>query len=150
MHSSPLMATAVVLTGLGLLAVPLHRLTSAPARTMAPTPVAAMADDGSSKGEPAVLRVRLLRPAKSLVILDNTDREIWKAENLPIGETETDALVPLQAGHLDLSISLVMETAEEETAVFFTVMPDGREERHGHLIGNGALEDHLSFDWPEN
>ena len=144
------MATAVVLTGLGLLAIPLHRLTSAPARTMTPAPVEATAEGANPSGEPVVLRIRLLRPAKSLLVRDSSDREIWKAENLPAGESETDARVALQGGHLDLSLSVVMEEAEEETAVFFTVMPDGREERQGHLIGNGRIDDHLSFDWPES
>jgi hypothetical protein len=150
MHSSPLMATAVVLSGLGLLAIPLHRLTSAPARTMTPAPLIASAEGTDPNGEPVVLRVRLLRPAKTMLVRDSSDREIWKAENLPAGETETDARISLTDGHLDLSLSLIMEKAEEETAIFFTVMPDGREERHGHLIGNGTIEDHLSFTWPES
>lgn len=147
MLSSPLMATSAVVLGLALLAVPLHRLTnSLPPST---APVARISPPQSTEaGEAAVIRVRLLRAAALLVVTTADGRELWKAENLPAGESEIDARLVLDNNHLELSIDITPEPGAGETAAFFTVLPDGREERKNHVIGEARLQDQLSFDWP--
>ena len=65
LFASPLAGTGAVLVGLAVLAVPLHRLTSAPpvvATPVAQTPVSCVSTI------PAVLRLKLLAPARKLSI----------------------------------------------------------------------------------
>ena len=139
--TSPLVGTAGVMAGLLLISLPMRKLTSA-APVALPVPVAA----GSSE-IPAVLRLRLLAPAKRVVIATTDGRILLEKIDAPAGESEHDAVLHLVHGETDLELSVESAEEENETAVFLTVLPDGREEQTGHAIGVGFFEDILHYGW---
>jgi hypothetical protein len=137
--ASPLAGTAAVLLGLGLLAVPLQRLTSAP-------PAAQVRVAADTAGEiPAVLRLRTLAPAASLTLKTIDGKILLELRDHPSGETEHDAVIPLTNNGVELNF--VADFADIETAVFLTVMPDGYEEQQRHAIGSGHIEETLRYEW---
>jgi len=138
--ASPLTATAAVMAGLALLSLPLLRLTSA-APEPAPT---AMMDDAVETN--AVLRLRTLVPLREIVITDANGGTLLRLQDAPAGESEHD--VTLQITHGGLDLDLAVAGAPVETAVFLTVIPDGREELTRHAIGEGDISDILRYDWP--
>lgn len=138
--ASPLTATAGVMAGLALIALPLLRLTSA-----APgSPPAAVADDALQTN--AILRLRTLVPLREIVIADAAGGTLLKLQDAPAGESEHDVALEISHGGLDLGLSVAGATVE--TAVFVTLMPDGREELTRHSIGSGDFRDSLRYDWP--
>jgi hypothetical protein len=137
--ATPLAGTAAVLLGLGLLAVPLHRLTSAP--PAAQVKVAAV----SASAIPAVLRLRTLAPASSLALKTIDGKILLELRDLAPGESEHDAVIPFNDGGVELH--LVADFADTETAVFLTVMPDGYEDQQRHAIGSGRIEETLRYEW---
>jgi hypothetical protein len=139
---SPLFATAVVLGGLALLAVPLHRLTSAVPPQPPAAPVAPVAGEIS-----AVVRVKLLAPARGFQLATLDGRLLWRADALPAGECEHDVTLALDAGALDLALRVDFPDGAE-TAVFVTLLPDGHEEQTRFATGAGLLEETLHFEWP--
>jgi len=140
---SPLFATAVVLAGLGLLAVPLHRLTSA---TPAPAPAAGSV---AASGEiPAVLRVKLLAPAREFRLETAEGKVLMETAPLQAGESEHDVAVTLDHGVLEIMLRAQFADAAAETAVFLSVLPDGHEERTCFATGAGVIEEPLRFTWP--
>jgi hypothetical protein len=141
------MATGIVLAGIALLAVPLHRLTSSPVPASA-APSALPAAAGTESATPAVLRVRLLAPARSLRLSGADGRVLWDAANLPAGESEYDATLGAFSGTLDLQAQADFGNLSGDTALFLTVMPDGREERQAHAIGGPIVSAALHFEWP--
>jgi hypothetical protein len=138
---SPLAGTAGVLAALGVLAVPLHQLTSSPS---APPPASGTA---SVTGSPAVLRVKLLAPAARLVIRENDGNVLLDLSQPPAGESEHDAVLQFTRGGLDLTLSADFGDMAAETAVFLTVMPDGHEEQTLYVTGSGLLEESLHYEW---
>lgn len=138
---SPLAGTAVVLAALCLLAVPLRQLTSAPP---APPPVQT---EATATEIPAVLRVKLLAPAKRLLIETPDGNVLLDMPQPSAGESEHDALLRFTDGGLDLVLSADFGESPAETAVFLTVMPDGREEQTRYVTGSGLLEETLHYDW---
>lgn len=141
--ATPLAGTAGVLAGLCLLAIPLRKLTSA-----APDPQARPAPAVVSTAEiPAVLRVKLLAPAKRLT-LKNADGTILLDEpSPPAGESEHDVALRFNDGELDIALAADFGDQAAETAVFLTVMPDGYEEQTRYVTGSGLLEETLRFEW---
>ncbi len=137
--ASPLAGTAAVLLGLGFLAVPLHRLTSAP--PAAQVRVAAV----SASEIPAVLRLRTLAPASIFTLKTSDGKILLELRDLAPGETEHDAVIPFHDGRVELN--LVADFADTETAVFLTVMPDGYEDQQRHAIGSGRIEETLRYEW---
>ena len=144
-HTSPLLATAVVLVGLCLLAVPLHRLTSATPPPLPLPPSVPAASAGSSIT--AVLRVKLLAPARDIRLETLDGIVLLEAESLPAGESEHDATVALDDGTLALALRAAFDDEVMETAVFLTVLPDGHEEQTRFATGAGVLEETLYFEW---
>lgn len=140
--ASPLTGTAGVFAALGLLAVPLHRLTSAPQVKAPPAPAAVPADAGI----PAVLRLKLLAPAKRVAVEDAGGRRLIDLAEAGAGESEHDAVILLENGHLDLTLRA--DFGDTESAAFLTVMPDGREDQTRYLIGSGESSETLTFAWP--
>jgi hypothetical protein len=140
--ASPLAGTAGVLAGLCLLAIPLRKLTSAPPEPQArPAPVVSTAEI------PAVLRVKLLAPAKRLT-LKNADGTILLDEpSPPAGESEHDVALRFNDGELDIALVADFGDHAAETAVFLTVMPDGYEEQTRYVTGSGLLDETLRFEW---
>ncbi|MEI6676757.1 MAG: hypothetical protein WCO57_16420 [Verrucomicrobiota bacterium] len=141
---SPLVGTAGVLAALGLLAIPLRHLTSAaPAR---PNP-AAIPHPTATATTPAVLRLKLLTPARSIRVHTGNGEILLDLTNVPAGESEHDASLPLHGGILDLLLESDFGDSPSDTAIFLTVMPDACEEQTRYVIGRGKLAEPLRYDW---
>ena len=142
--TSPLAGTAGVIAALCLISIPLRQLTSAPRVP------AVMPEEPVVSGEeiPAVLRVKLLAPAKSLRLETADGRTLLDKKNPEAGESEHD--VTLRFTDDECNIILVADFGEQasETAVFLTVMPDGHEEQTRYATGNGLIEETLRYEWP--
>jgi hypothetical protein len=141
---SPLAGTAGVLAGLCLLSIPLRHVTSRPAVAAVEVSPAEFANEEVA----AVLRLRLLAPARRVVVTGENNQVLLDAADLTSGESEYDIKLLLTDEEADLTLSVEMVDPELETAVFLTLMPDGREEQTAHVIGAGLLEDALHFAWP--
>jgi hypothetical protein len=142
--SSPLAATAGVLAGLGLLALPLRKLTSAePVR-------AAAVSAPASESVPAWLTLKLLAPAKSVTLKTASGVVLWQLAETPAGDVETQASLAAGQDGLDLMLSVDFGGNTAETAVFLTIAPDGFEDQTRHAIGSGRIEEPLHFSWHEH
>lgn len=141
---SPLLGTGLVLAALALLALPLHRLTaegrSAAGKPSPPPPTTAAVD-----AVPATLRIRTIDPLSSIHIRDDTGRVLYQTTDVQPGEVETSVSLPWHDGKIDLTLRA--ESGQKETAVFLTLLPDGREERSAHAIGSGPFDEILPFHW---
>lgn len=140
--ASPLAGTAGVIAGLCLLAIPLHRLTSAPPAA-APSAVVPAANEEI----PSVLRVKLLTPAKRLTVKTVDAKILLDMTDVPAGETERDTVLQLIDDAVELEVHADFENSSAETAVFLTVMPDGHEQRTGYMTGCKILQETLRFTW---
>lgn len=141
--TSPLAGTAGVIAGLYLISIPLRDLTSAPP-VAAVTPAAPVV---SGDEIPAVLRLKLLAPARSLRLETGDGRTLLDQKNLQAGDSEHDAVLRFADDECDIMLVADFVDQASETAVFLTVMPDGHEERTRHAIGNGVLEETLHYEW---
>lgn len=140
--ASPLTGTACVLAALGLLAIPLRRLTTPP-----PVPALPAARTAPAAGEiPAVLRLRLLAPAKRVVVQTAAGITLLDRRDLAAGESEHDAVIQLDDDGLDLTLRADFGGGIE-TAVFLTVMPDGYEDQTRYALGTGGINAALRYDW---
>jgi hypothetical protein len=138
-----LAGTACVLAGLGLLAIPLRKLTSA-----APAPAAPATRTVASPGAiPAVLRLRLLAPASRLVVTTAAGEILLDKRDLSPGESEHDAMIAVGDGGLDLTLQADFDGSGPETAAFLTVMPDGYEDQTRYVIGTGRIKEPLRYEW---
>jgi hypothetical protein len=141
--ASPLTGTAGVLAGLCLLAIPLRKLTSGsavPAISNAPAVV-------SSAEIHAVLRLKLLAPAKRVTLKTADGKVLLDQQPVAAGESEHDAAIPFEGETAELALSADFGDATSETAVFLTVMPDGREDQTRYATGSGSIAETLRFDW---
>lgn len=139
--ASPLAGTAGVLAGLCLIAIPLRKLTSAP-------PAPASAPPETSAAEiPSVLRVKLLAPAKRLIVKTPDGAVLLDKPQPTAGESEHDAVIHFDDGGLDLVLAADFGDSPAETAVFLTVLPDGLEEQTRYATGSGLMEETLRFEW---
>jgi hypothetical protein len=141
--TSPLAATAGVIAGLAILAVPLRQVTSA-------TPVAAppSAEAPATTEVQAWLTLKLLAPADSVTLETATGKALWKLAETPAGDVETRISLPLQDDGLDLTLTVDFGDESDETAAFLTIAPDGLEAQTRHAIGSGLIEEPLDFTWP--
>lgn len=144
MQTSPLIATAIVWAGIGLLAIPLRQLTASHPGAQ----VQASRNIPAHAGTPSVLRLRLLKPAQVVEVRDMAGTVLWRMDNPPAGESEHAVILQIDGGRLDLNLTANFAPAAEEIAVFLTVMPDGLEDRGAHAIGPGTIDAHLAFAWP--
>jgi hypothetical protein len=138
---SPLAGTAGVLAGLCLIAIPLRKLTSAP-----PAPTSSSLETSAAE-IPSVLRVKLLAPAKRLLVKTPDGTVLLDMPQPAAGESEHDAVLHFDDDGLDLVLSADFCDSQAETAAFLTVMPDGREEQTRYATGSGLLEETLSYNW---
>ena len=141
--TSPLAGTAGVIAGLCLISIPLRQLTSAP-------PVQAVMHAGpvvSGDEIPAVLRVKLLAPARSLRLETADGETLLEKKDLEAGVSEHDAVLRFTDDECDISLVADFGDPESETAVFLTVMPDGYEDQTRYAIGTGRLEETLRYEW---
>lgn len=146
MLNSPLTGTLGVMVGLALLAIPLHRLTSSPP-TPTPLPVAATA--ATDVGTPGLLRLKLLAPASHIRLTTPDGATLLELTEAAAGESEHDVMLPLHDGHLELTLEAEFAPNASDTAVFLTVMPDGREDQTRYLIGSGSVAGPLTYEWEE-
>ncbi|MEI6653484.1 MAG: hypothetical protein WCP45_01845 [Verrucomicrobiota bacterium] len=136
------MGTAGVLAALGLLAIPLRHLTSpTPARS---TPATVPHPTATT---PAVLRLKLLTPARSIRVHAGNGAILLDLTNVPAGESEHDASLPRHGRILDLLLESDFGDSPSDTAIFLTVMPDACEEQTRYVIGRGKLAEPLRYDW---
>ena len=140
---SPLAGTACVLAGLGLLAIPLRKLTSAAPSRVMPSAQPAV----SSTQIPAVLRLRLLTPAQRVVVTSADGTVLLDLRDPMAGVSEHDAVIPFAAGRLELDLQADFPGGSAETAVFLTVMPDGYEDQTRYMIGTGRMAAPLRYAW---
>ncbi len=138
--ASPLTGTVGVLAGLGFLSIPLRELTSRPAKPEI------VVEEVAAETVSAVLRLKLLAPAKRLTVEDAKGSKLIDVSESPAGETEHEAQISLDRGHADLTLSV--DFGDAESAAFLTVMPDGREDQTRYLIGSGETSETLTFAWP--
>lgn len=144
--ASPLAGTAGVVAVLCLIAGPLHRLTSS-----APVALAKPASAAVSNMEiSTVLRMRLLAPAKRVVVETTKGKILLDLSGVPAGESEHDLPLSPADGVVELTLQADFCDVAAETAVFLTVMPDAYEERTAYAIGRGRLEETLRFVWHEH
>jgi hypothetical protein len=146
MLNSPLTGTLGVMVGLALLAIPLHHLTSSPPAA-SPQPVTAATS--ASTGTPGLLRLKLLTPATHLRLTTPDGASVLELTATSAGESEHDVILPLHDGHLELTLEAEFGTSSSDTAVFLTVMPDGREDQTHYLIGSGSVAGPLTFEWKD-
>lgn len=142
---TPLAGTAFVLAGIGVIAIPLQRLTSGSKLQVpvaAPTP--AIADEETLT---AVLRLRLLDAAKRVVVSDASGAVLWELANASSGETEHDVGIKLSGHELELGLRVEFADGKNESAAFLTVMPDAHEEQTAYAIGSGSVEETLRYEW---
>ncbi len=141
---SPLAGTAGVLATLGLLAIPLHRLTShrpPPAPSpLAPPPTA----DALTS---AILRLKCLAPARSLRLTTEDGTILLDLTDVAAGESECDALLPISHNSLEIWLQADLGTSTADTAVFLTIMPDARDAQTRFVLGSGSLSQPLRFNW---
>jgi hypothetical protein len=142
MLNSPLTATVGVLAGLGLLAIPLRQLTTAP-----PAPPSALTAAPAGTETAALLRLKLLTPAALVRLKTEDGRVVLELTDVPAGESEHDTTLPIHQGRLDLMLEAELDASTTDTAVFLTVMPDARQEQTRYLIGTGIVAEPLTFDW---
>jgi hypothetical protein len=143
---TPLAGTAFVLAGIGVIAIPLHRLTSA---TKAQAPAAAQTPAATEDETlPAVLRLRLLDAVKRVVISNANGAVLWDLADAVPGETEHDVGIKLSGHELELGLRVEFADGENESAAFLTVMPDAHEEQTAYAIGSGRVEETLRYEWP--
>jgi hypothetical protein len=140
--ASPLTGTAGVLVCLCLVSIPLRRLTSAAPVVMQPATVVPAA------GEiPAVLRLKLLAPAKRLSLQNGSGKILLDLRDLTAGEFEHDVALGFADDEIDILLHADFSGHQSETAVFLTVIPDGHEELTRYATGNGMLEETLRYEW---
>ncbi len=144
--ASPLTGTACMLAGLGLLAIPLHQLTSTPPTPPAPTQPA----EPSTREIPAVLRLRLLTPAQRITCKSTTGKSLLDLQAVPAGISEYDVLIPLGDGVLEWMLDVELGDDGPETAVFLTVMPDGYDDQTRYAIGKQRIHEPLRYEWPSH
>jgi hypothetical protein len=150
MRLSPLFGTAIVIAVLGLLAIPLHRLTGSQPAALASGAGGPSADAMRTDTTPAIARLRLLREARAIELRSDDDRLLWKAENVPAGETEAEISLGMMEGEAVVRLRGDFGDDGAETAVFVTLLPDGLEERIAHAIGETTIEERLIFTWPHD
>ncbi len=141
--ASPLTGTVGVLMGLGFLSIPLCELTSRPAK-----PEVVVAEAVAPETLSAVLRLKLLGPAKRVTVTTADGNNLLDLTDQPAGESEHDAVIPLARNTTELTLTVDFGGSAEESAAFLTVMPDGREDQTRYLTGSGETSETLTFTWP--
>ena len=142
--ASPLAGTVGVLAGLCLLAIPLRKLTS---EEPWPGRIAALPPHASARQIHAVLRLRLLAPAAHLSVTTAAGKLLLDRRDWAAGQSEHDAVIPVDEGVLDLRLQADFGGSGSATAVFLTVMPDGREDQTRYVIGTGRIDEALRYEW---
>lgn len=140
---SPLAATAGVILGMALIAIPLRQLT-----TGGSTPAQAAPKASASAPKPSWITLRLLDPAESVTLRSTDGNILWQLGACPAGETGTRSTLPLSGQRLELILEIEWAGRSGESAAFLGIAPDGLGESTQYLIGGGSSRELLSFTWP--
>lgn len=139
---TPLVATAIVVGGLLVLAIPLHQLTTAKAAALRPAPPPQQANH-----TPAWLTLKLLTPADAITLATTDGTILWSLGPSAAGDHETHLELPVTDGHTELVLDVQRPDHAPESAAFLTIAPDGMNERQAHALGSGTIRELLNFDW---
>jgi hypothetical protein len=144
---SPLAGTLGVVAIMAGLAFPLHHLTQARSDQDANAAPATPAYPRATV--PALVRLKLLAAARSVVIKDAEGKVLLTLEQPPAGESEHDVELPLSGeGRCEVTVAADFGPGDAETALFLTLMPDSMEPATRYLIGSGQVAENLRFQWP--
>lgn len=139
--ASPLVGTVAVFMALGILSLPLRRLT----QTQASLQVKEV--KASDSGVHGVLRIKVLKKMKR-VVFRSLSGEMWfEMKDLEVGEHEKDFELRLEEGVLTGRVEVDFGDHQQESAIFVTVMPDGYEERTCYVIGAGEVVETMRLVW---
>lgn len=141
---SPLAGTAGVLIAIGLLAIPLRHLTS---HRQASAERVKAVDLTEQTDVHAVLRLRALSPARSIRVTSEDGATLLDLTDVAAGESEHDTRLVLHDESVELLLDADLGDSPSDTALFLTVMPDGRVEQTRYVIGNGTIHEPLRYDW---
>ena len=140
---SPLAATAGVIIGMSLIAIPLRQLTSGNSSPAAQAPVSE-----TQALTPAWLSLRLLAPVKSATLETSNGDVIWKLDASPPGDVEIQKALPIAMHRLELILHVEWAEPSAESAAFLSIAPDGLEQATQYLIGRDTAREILTFTWP--
>lgn len=143
--ATPLAGTVGVILGLCLLAIPLRKLTSAQA-VRAEIGSKETVNKSGKEPTPGVMRLKLLSPAKAVLIKTADDIILLGPLDLEAGETEYDVSLPFESDELHLILEAEIGDAAD-SALFLTVMPDGLEGMTRYIIGSGPVSESLNYEW---
>ncbi len=149
MRGFPLINAFVIALALGLILVPLVRLTSRSAA--APSGVEAPGDTGSASGPVAIpvsVSLRYTHLPESLT-LTHLDEVLWRADTADALEDGSEILLRIPEEGVDLVADVVWPEETPLSAIEITLEPDALEERVAVLWGEGRTDDVLSFVWGE-
>lgn len=142
---SPLAATAGVVLGMTLIAIPLRHLTSGAAAAAPQAP-----SINTQALTPAWISLRLLAPVKSAALQTSNGEVIWKLDAIPADEIEIRKPLPLVKHRLELILNVEWAEPSAESAAFLSIEPDGLEQSTRYLIGSGSARELLTFTWPNS
>lgn len=141
--TSPLVATFSVLFTLGVLAVPLKRLTSQDR----PQPVKMARETTKTSLTATWVQVKWLAEVADLRLATLDGRVLWEIGESGAGQADFPAELPIVDGGLELRLSANF-VGDLESAVFISLAPDHLEERSAHLLGMNEVTGVVSFEWP--
>lgn len=137
MRGFPLINTAVILVALGLILIPMIKLTSAPPKV---TPRKSI-DDTPSDTIPVEIEVRHAHQPEQLSI-SHLGKEIWTIGS----DSETQLVIPEEG--VDLLVQVRWPEGTPESAVEISLAPQAMASLSRNLWGKGDLEEILTFVWP--
>jgi hypothetical protein len=138
MRAWPPLQVLLVLAALGLLAIPLVRLTGEQA-TVA-VEAAPPAEEGAAV--PGYVVVRFVHPPERARLSSGT-QVLWEGR----GDDEQEAALPLEGDRLELHLEVRWPPGTPRTIAEIEVAPDGREPVKATVWGKGDLDEfvHLEF-----
>lgn len=140
--ASPLVGTMAVLIALGILSVPLRRLTQSEA--ISPQVIEVKSTDSRVHG---VVRIKVLKKIDRVVFRGLNGEICFEMKDLEMGEHEKDCELRLEGEVLTGRVEVDFGAHEQESAIFVTVMPDGYEERTCYVIGAGEVGETIRLVW---
>ena len=142
MRGFPLLNGAFILLALGVILVPLLRLTGDPAETPSSSEVAT---EDSEKREVAMV-VRYAHEPASLAI-SHLGEAIWETTSSAEMKQGKKVSMEIPDEGFDLFVSVEWPAGTPETALQLTLTPESLEEQTQVLWGQGDYGDVLSFVW---
>ena len=142
MRGFPLLNGAFIVMALGLVLLPLLRLTSSDAGSTKPSAPTMPQPSGIATG----ISVRYAHAPTSLT-LSHLGKTLWQTTS--VAEIDAGREVPLILGSegIDLLLAVIWTEGTPATAIGITLQPEGLAEQSQVLWGEGSVEDVLTFVW---